>query len=295
MFFPRIRVRLLRLFCLFVTISFLILIPLIARNSPGQEAPPQTEDQRQAREALNRGVQNFKNGQSEEAISEFARAKQLDPQLLNGRLYLATAYASLYIPGAPSEENRQKGEAAIAEFRGVLILQPENLSAIDGIGSLLFQMAGTSGFDANMMQESKSFHQRHSQISPQDPEPYYWVGVTDWTLAFRANGLYRARYNLSVHGKELAEDEPLPPEVRYEYAREYEPTIEEGIESLQRAIQLRPEYDDAMAYLNLMYRRKADIVETKEQRDELMKMADDLLDRIKELKQKRIESPPEQP
>jgi hypothetical protein len=36
-------------------------------------------------------------------------------------------------------------------------------------------------------------------------------------------------------------------------------------------------------------------VETKEQRDELMKMADDLLDRIKELKQKRIESPPEQP
>jgi tetratricopeptide (TPR) repeat protein len=285
MLIPRIRVRGLLPFCFLSIVASLSLIPLTARNSPGQEAPPQTEEQRQARDVLNRGVQYFKNGRVEDAISDFARAKQLDPQLLNARLYLATAYVSLYIPGAPSEENRQKGEAAIAEFRGVLSIQPNFLPAIDGIGSMLFQMARTP-FDPDMMKESKSFHQRHSQISPQDPEPYYWVGVIDWTLAFRANGLHRARYNLSVRGKELAEDEPLPPEVRYEYAREYEPTIEEGIESLQRAIQLRPEYDDAMAYLNLMYRLKADIVETKAQREELIKMADDLLDKIKEIKQK---------
>jgi cell division protein ZapA (FtsZ GTPase activity inhibitor) len=50
-----------------------------------------------------------------------------------------------------------------------------------------------------------------------------------------------------------------------------------------------------MAYLNLMDRRKADIVETKEQREELLKMADDLIDQIKEIKQKRIESIAAQP
>lgn len=171
----------------------------------------------------------------------------------------------------------------------MLQIDPQNLSAIDGIGSLLFQMAGTPSFDPDMMRESKSFHRKHIALKPEDPEPYYWIGVIDWTLAFRANGLYRARDKLGVHGRQVGEDEPLPAEVRNEYTREYEPTIEEGIESLPKAIQLRPEYDDAMAYLNLMYRRKADIVETKTQRDELIKMADDLIDRVKEIKQKRLD------
>src|SRR5271154_2120419 len=136
MLIPRIRVRLLFPLCFLVTVALLSLTPLTARNSLEQERSPLTEEQRQAREALNRGVQDFKNGRIDEAIADFTRAKQLDPQLLIARLYLATSYAALYIPGAPSEENRQKGEAAIAEYRGVLNFQPDNLSAIDGIGSL---------------------------------------------------------------------------------------------------------------------------------------------------------------
>src|SRR6266481_2562976 len=85
----------------------------------GQEPPPQTQEQRQAREALNKGVQDFKNGQYDEATQDFLRAKQLDPKLLNARLYLATAHASQYIPGAPSEDNTRRGHDAVEEFRGV--------------------------------------------------------------------------------------------------------------------------------------------------------------------------------
>src|SRR5437016_8079782 len=33
---------------------------------------------------------------------------------------------------------------------------------------------------------SKSYHQKHIYLRPDDPEPYYWTGVIDWTLAFRA-------------------------------------------------------------------------------------------------------------
>jgi hypothetical protein len=58
---------------------------------------------------------------------------------------------------------------------------------------------------------------------------------------------------------------------------------------LQKAIQLRPDYDDAMAYLNLLYRRKADMVESAEERAALQKQADDLIDKVKEIKQKRAE------
>src|SRR6266849_2167603 len=52
-----------------------------------------------ARDWLNKGVQAYKNGQFDTAIEDFKQAKDLDPGLLNARLYLATAYASQYIPG----------------------------------------------------------------------------------------------------------------------------------------------------------------------------------------------------
>src|SRR5260370_31407060 len=35
--------------------------------------------------------------------------------------------------------------------------------------------------------------------------------------------------------------------------------VQEGIDNLNKALQLRPDYDDAMAYFNLMYRERADI------------------------------------
>jgi hypothetical protein len=46
-----------------------------------------------------------------------------------------------------------------------------------------------------------------------------------------------------------------------------------------------------MAYLNLLYRRRADMVESTAERASLQKDADDLLDKIKEIKQKRAEQP----
>ena len=69
------------------------------------------------------------------------------------------------------------------------------------------------------------------------------------------------------------------------------PLIDEGIADLQKAIQLRPDYDDAMAYLNLLYRRKADTVESADERAALSKQADDLIDQVKEIKQKRADQP----
>jgi tetratricopeptide (TPR) repeat protein len=243
-----------------------------------------------ARDLLNKGVAAFKNGQSDAAIEDFKEAKEADPELLNARLYLATAYASLYIPGAPSPENMARGNQAVAEFKEVLDKDPNNLSAIDGIGSILFQMAG-SPFDAKKFEESKTYHQRHIQLKPEDPEPYYWIGVIDWTLAFRANGEMRLDYNKNNIKKQVKDDDPLPPAVRTDYTAKYGALVDEGIADLQKAIQLRPDYDDAMAYLNLLYRRKADMVETPAERDALRKQADDLVDKVKEIKQKRADQP----
>jgi tetratricopeptide (TPR) repeat protein len=243
-----------------------------------------------ARDLLNKGVANFKNGQYDAAVEDFKQAKDLDPSLLNARLYLATAYASQYIPGAPSDENVKRGKAAIDEFKGVLEKDSNNLSAIDGIGSILFQMSGQP-YNPEKFQESKSYHQKHIELKPTDPEPYYWIGVIDWTQAFRGNAEMRTEYNKEHINKQIKESDPLPAAVRTQFIDKYGKLVDEGIASLQKAIQLRPDYDDAMAYLNLLYRRKADMAESAEERASYQKQADDLVEKVKEIKQKRAEQP----
>jgi tetratricopeptide (TPR) repeat protein len=243
-----------------------------------------------ARDLLNKGVASFKNGQYDAAVEDFKQAKELDPALMNARLYLATAYASQYIPGAPSPQNLRLGEQAVAEYKEILGIDPNNLSAIDGIGSILFQMAGTP-FDAKKFEESKMYHQKHIELKPNDAEPHYWVGVIDWTLAFRDNSELRANYNKEHVNKQVKDTDALPPAVRADYVNKDGALVDEGIAELKKAIELRPDYDDAMAYLNLLYRRRADMVESTAERASLQKDADDLLEKIKEIKQKRAEQP----
>ena len=243
-----------------------------------------------ARDNLNKGVGAFKNGQYDTAIEFFKQARDLDPTLMNARLYLATAYASQYIPGAPSDANVKLGNQAIAEFKDVLSIDPNNLGAIDGIGSMVFQMAGTP-YDAKKFEESKNYHHKHIELKPNDPEPYYWVAVIDWTLAFRANNEMRADYNKNNIKKQVKDIDALPASLRADYAAKCSSMVDEGIADAQKATQLRPDYDDAMAYLSLLYRRKADMVESASERDNLENQADALLDKIKEIKQRRAEQP----
>jgi tetratricopeptide (TPR) repeat protein len=247
-------------------------------------------DKLRARDKLNKGVNAYKNAQFDEAIEDFKAAEQYDPTLTNAQLYLATAYASQYIPGAPSQENINNGNQAIAEFKNILASDPDNISAIDGIGSILYNMGGTP-FDEQKLEESKSYHQKHIMLKPDDPEPYYWVGVIDWTLAYRANKELRDNYN-HTSKKQLKEDDPLPPALVTQFTQKYGMTIDEGIQNLQTAIQKKDDYDDAMAYLNLLYRQKADTETSASAREDDIKQANDLVEKVKAIKQKKANLSP---
>src|SRR5689334_25255855 len=77
-----------------------------------------------ARDQLNKGVQAYKNARYEEAIERFKNAVALDPGLINAKLYLATAYANQYVPGADTPENNKNAEQAIDVFKEVLSTNP---------------------------------------------------------------------------------------------------------------------------------------------------------------------------
>jgi tetratricopeptide (TPR) repeat protein len=250
-------------------------------------------DKLKARDQLNRGIQSFKAGQTEAAIENFKQATQLDPNLLMAKLYLGTAYQSSYIPGAPSEENQRMGKQALEVYQEVLSADPNNLDAIDRVGALLNSMAQVP-FSADKLNESKSYWQKHISLSPNDADPYYWIGVIDWKLAYNTNMAMRSAYNHipENYKKQVHDDQPMPPQVRDKFAADQAKTVDEGLAALKKATELRQDYDDAIAYLSLMDRQKADMTANPAERDDLLKTADTLMDQVKQIKQKKAAAQP---
>ena len=247
-------------------------------------------DKLKARDLLNQGTQAYKDGQTDKAIEDFKQATELDPTLLMARLYLATAYQGQFIPGAPSEENKRNGTQALQEYQKVLDTDANNLTALDGIGSLMYAMAATP-YTPEKFEQSKTYHQKHIAIKPDDPDPYYWVGVIDWTLAWHANQEIRADYNRAHAAKQIKDDQPLPPDLRDKFSAKYAQTVTEGMDALKKAIERKPDYDDAMAYLSLLNRQQADMTADQAQRDGMLKTADDLMEQVKQIKQKKSTTP----
>jgi tetratricopeptide (TPR) repeat protein len=233
-------------------------------------------NQLKARDQLNKGVSQYRARHYQVAIEHFKRAVEFDPELVNARLYLATAYSVQYVPGIDTEGNLQVGELAIQEFENVLAKDPNNLDSITGIAQLYFNM--------KRMDEAREFRRRQISIDPTNPEAYYAIGVIDWTLTYQPRMALKVRLGLRA-------DQPFPrKEFREELTERNLPLIEEGMENLNKAIELRPDYDDAMAYLNLLYRESADLVDTEEEREELLVTADNWIEKTLEIKKARAEA-----
>jgi tetratricopeptide (TPR) repeat protein len=206
-----------------------------------------------ARDQLNKGVESYKNSHYEQAIDHFQQSVQLDPSLVNARLYLATAFVSQYIPGVDAPDNLRNAEQAIEQFQHVLDMNPsreQKVSSAKGIASLYFNM---KKFD-----DAKKFNHMVSDLDPNDADPYYSIGVIDWTATYAPRMEKRAALGLKP-------EEHLNPKVKdqmkacTELKEKNMPVVQEGIDNLKKALELRPDYDDAMAYLNLMYRERADV------------------------------------
>ena len=154
-------------------------------------------------------------------------------------------------------------------------MDPNNIGSVSGIASLYFQM--------KRMDQAKEYYIKHIQLEPTNPEPYYSVAVIDWTQTYQPRIVLKSRLGLKP-------DEAIRnPQERQTLADRNNPLIEEGMQMLNKAMELRQEYDDAMAYLNLLYREKADLAATPEERDELLRTANTWIDKALEVKKLKAE------
>jgi tetratricopeptide (TPR) repeat protein len=197
---------------------------------------------------LDLGVAAYKQGRHEEAIPHFQRAIALDSNRVVPHLYLGTAYAQKYIPGEDTPDNNEIARLAIEEFEKVLTLDPtreQETSTLKSLASLYFNM--------KQLDKAKEFYRKVAEIESQDPEIYFTIGVIDWTEAYQWRMEQRAKLRMTP-------DQPMISSAEcWDVKAKTEDVVQDGIEALTKAMTFRHDYDDAMAYMNLMYRERADI------------------------------------
>lgn len=204
--------------------------------------------QLEARDQLNKGVDAYKSAHYEEAIGHFQRATELDPTLAMAKTYLATALAQDIVPGGTTPENLKTANQAIAIFKEVLVKNPDDLNSIKRIAGIYYNI--------NDFENAKIWQKKVLAIDPKDPEAAYTIGAINWNEAHEELLKLLVPAGLTDDGKGNVK---APKKLMEEYKTQASAQIEEGMKYLQMALENRPNYDNAMAYLNLMYRSKANI------------------------------------
>jgi tetratricopeptide (TPR) repeat protein len=201
-----------------------------------------------ARDQLVKGVQAFKAGRYEEAVNHFQTSIALDPSYDTARLDLAAAYSYQVVPNLDTPENLKVAQKALDGFNEVLAKDPNDLTALRQTASIYRNI--------KKWDEAKAAEVKVIQNAPQDAEANYTIGVIDWTLAYKNAVEILGKANLQDDGNGNPKKSPATCQ---ELVAKNTPLVNEAMQYLNKAVDINPNYDDAMQYLNLNYRRKADL------------------------------------
>ncbi len=238
--------------------------------------------QLRARDQINKGVAAFKSAQYPEAVEHFKTAVELDPSFVTARLYLATAYMQQYIPGSPEPDNVKMADEALRQFNIVLEQKANDTVAMASIASLYLSQ--------KKWDDAEAEYKKLIAVDPNNKDAYYSIGFIAWSKWYVPYQTARAAANMKPEDPGPIKDK----KIREELKTQFTGVIDDGLKSLDMALQKDPEYVDAMAYENLLIRERADLSEDKRDYESQIKIADDwiqkALDKKKEIAERKEKS-----
>lgn len=201
-----------------------------------------------ANDQINKGVADFKNARLESAENHFQNAINIDPDNPNPLIYLATTYSSQVVPNLDTPDNKKMAQNALDTFQKVLQRDPNDVIALKQIASL--------DRNTGKPEEAKEYEKKVIALSPNDAEAYYTIGVVDWIGAYK-----NAVTQLKEEGQTDKGDgnTKLSKAGCAKLVAENTTLVTEGLQYLQKAVDINPTYEEAMTYLSLTSRRKADL------------------------------------
>jgi tetratricopeptide (TPR) repeat protein len=238
---------------------------------------------------MNQGVKAYKNNKYADAVKHFKQAVTLDPSNQNAQLYLATSYMIQWVPGADNPDNQKNYDAAKQEFNTVLQKDPSNSLALASMASMAYESAttGTPEQKSAALEEARKWNNRRIEVDPKDAEAYYYLGVIDWADAFTPIQTERVNERMKADDTGPLKDAKAKEDLK----AKYEKTINDGIDDLKKCLAIDPENEDAMSYMNLLLRKKADLEDSPDASKADIAQAEDFSNKSIEMKRVKASRP----
>ena len=144
---------------------------------------------------------------------------------------------------------------AIETFDKVLQRDPNNVTAVANLASIYQH-------DAQGM-KAREYYMKNAELAPTDPVPFYAIGAVNWAVVADQNN-------------------PMPQEQRIQL-------VDEGLQYIDKALALNPDYDDAMSYKNLLFRQKAGFATDETEKAQYEAQADEWFEKALETRRKNQE------
>jgi tetratricopeptide (TPR) repeat protein len=239
-----------------------------------------------AAQEIQAGILAYKFSNYQGAAEHFQAALKLDPTSTQARALLANSYAQQYIPGDDeSAANTEIATQAIGEFKTVLKDDPTDQQRYRSTVSIASLSLNLKRWD-----DAREYYMKAIELNPDDAHNYFSMAVIDWTLAYPPR--VKMRDDMHLNDSEMISDPAACASLRTQ-SQHY---VEDGIESLEKALQLQPDDDDAMAYMNLLYRERAEYeCDQPDARKADLKAADEWVDKAIAAKKAKAEKTAEPP
>src|SRR6266576_2373840 len=190
------------------------------------------------------------------ALSDYQKARDIDSSFADLDRMIGYSEIGLYIPEDKSPANEAHADAAIQELTKYLKKKPEDRIAREALINMYLNANRTSqaiDYFRNYLKdhpadleavksiatlyakqgdfnESLAWYKKITLLDSKNPEAYYIFGVVCY--------------------EKVAKNPPADPAQKLDI-------VNQGKEALQHAIDMKPDYSEAMAYLNLLWRQQA--------------------------------------
>lgn len=241
----------------------------LAISARAQGGPAQAE--------LKQGADALNHGDIAEAVQHFQNAVRLEPSNMRPKLFLASALTREFTAGSAEAVDAFAGARQL--YTDVLASDAANRQALEGMIAVAIY--------TKQFSEARDWVLKLIAQDPKNESAYYSAGFLDWSVTYPSYAEARAQAGMKPQDQGIIPDAAARQRLRDQYG----PQLEDGFRMLQIALQLKPDDDSAMAYMNLLYRIKAGIVDSDAESKDLVKTADDWVGRALAAKKQHARNP----
>ena len=238
------------------------------------------------RRLLQKANDHYRNAEYAEAVTLFKEAEQYVPDLWLLWINKGTTCRSMITPGAKTPANEEASKCALDSFKRLQQLKPDDARGqalyvqtlfeserFDDLAKMFQERLAKDRNDGEALQgliqvysrwpnhfdDALEWHRKKLALRPTDAEAHYSAGVFIWQQLFaRGGGADRAAFDPRPDPSKPKQAK-LPPLMGKDdlVGQQRVDLADEGIKLLEKAIEIRPKYTEAMAYVNLLYRQKS--------------------------------------